>query len=249
MVDLVYGAGLVGLLTLAVAVGLEAHALLVAFLPMAPAMALAACGAMLAWVAVVALVSALVPRPQSGKFKVLGHPAFFYWTLAFVLRRWLAIPPLHTVIFQSAILRYAVLRLLGARVAFTTNMSSDVLVLDPALFSAGPGCVLGSQMIVSGHLIIEQRLLLAPVRLGRRTEIGARSVIGPGVSIGDDVRVGIAVTLGTNVTIEDGASIGPHAMIDQGVKIGKRARVIGDTYIPPFTELPEGAVWTGEDAP
>lgn len=248
LMDVLYLGGLGGLLVAACAAGLAAHHALAGALPAPLALALALAAAGLAWIFIVAAVTALVPRPRAGRYKLMGHPVFFAWTLTFLLRRFIDIPPLSTIIFHSNLLRFVVMRLLGARVHFTTSMSSDVLLLDPALFRAGPGCVLGSQAIFAGHLVLEGRLLLAPIALGSRVEIGGRSIIGPGATIGDDVRIGISVSLGPNVTVGDGASIGAFALVDQSVRVGRGARVMGNCYVPPGTEIADGEVWTGEES-
>jgi acetyltransferase-like isoleucine patch superfamily enzyme len=246
VVDLLYLAGLAGLGAAAVTAGLEAHGALAPHLPAPLSAGVGALAGVLAWILAAALASALVPRPRPGKYPVAGHPVFWVWTAAFLLRRFLQVQPFHAVLFHCNVLRYVVMRLLGARVRYTTMMSSDVLLLDPALFEAGPGCVLGAQSIYAGHLILEKRLLLAPIRLGSRVEIGGRSMLAPGVEVGDDARVGVAVSLGPRVVIGAGASIGAHALVDAGARVGKGARVLGNTYVPPGTEIADGGVWTGE---
>jgi hypothetical protein len=249
LMDALYLGGLVGLLVAASLAGLGTyHAATSAALHPAPALVAGLLAAGLTWIFTVAAVTALLPRPRPGRFKLLAHPMFYLWMVTLVLRRYLDIPPVHTIVFQSNVLRFLVMRLLGARVHLTTSMSSDVLLLDPALFTAGPGCVLGAQTIFAGHLVLEGRLLLAPIRLGSRVEVGGRSLVGPGVEIGDDVRIGIAVSLAPGVTIGDGASIGSHVLVDVGASIGKGARVLGNTYVPPGAEVPDGAVWTGDEA-
>ena len=245
LMDLLYLAGLGGLTLLAATAGLAAHS---AALPAGAAIAMVAAlaAAAAAWIAAVAVAGALVPRPRAGRFRLLGHPVFYFWTLAFLLRRYLEIPPIQTLVFHFNLVRFLVMRLLGARVHFTTSMSSDVLLLDPALFRAGPGCVLGAQSIFAGHLVLEGRLLLGPIELGRDVEVGGRSMLGPGVTVGDGARIGIAVSLAPGVTIGAGARIGPHALIDAGARIGKNARVLGNTYVPPGTEIADDETWVGE---
>ncbi len=247
LMDALYLGGLVGLLfaSASAAVAVFDALALSSSIPLALAGALLA--ALTTWILTVGVVTALLPRPRPGKFKLMAHPVFYVWTISLLLRRYLDIPPIQTVIFQSNLLRFLVMRLLGARVHFTTSMSSDVLLLDPALFTAGPGCVLGSQSIFAGHLVLEGRLLLAPIVLGRDVEIGGRVLVGPGVEIGDGARVGIAASLAPKVKIGAGATIGAHALIDAGAQVGKGARVLGNTYVPPGTEIADGDIWTGTE--
>lgn len=248
VMDVLYLGGLFGLGTLAVATGVAVHAGVAPFAGTAVGASAGALAGVIAWLLAVALACAALPRPRPGKYKVAGHPVFWMWSAAFLLRRFLQVPPFHSVLFNSNLLRFVVMRLLGARVRYTTMMSSDVLLLDPALFEAGPGCVLGAQTIFAGHIILEKRLLLAPIRLGSRVEIGGRAMLAPGVEIGDDARVGIAVSLGPNVVIGAGATIGAHALVDANARVGAGARVLGNTYVPPGTEIADGEVWTGETA-
>ena len=244
--DVLYGCGLVGLGLAAATVGLAVHGALHA----TPARALVAAllAAFRTWVLIVGIAAALLPRPRPGKDRLMGHPVFYIWMFSLLLRRFVDIPPIQTVIFQSNVLRFVVLRLLGAKISLTTSLSSDVVLLDPALLTAGPGCIVGSGAILASHVVLEGRLLLAPIRLGRDVELGARSVVSPGVTIGDGARVSVGATLGPDVTIGEGAKIGAYALIEAGVTVGRGATVLGDTLVPAGTDVPDGGFWTGEES-
>ncbi len=245
LIDVLYLAGLVALLRAAAAAG-GATVSAASALPRSIAITAGLVAALATWIAVVAVAAALVPRPRRGRYPLFRHPVFYFWSLHFLLRRYLDIPPIQTIVFHSNLLRFLVLRALGARVRFTTSMSSDVVLLDPPLFEAGPGCVLGSQSAFTGHMITGGMLLLAPIRLGSRVEVGGRSNVGPGVVIGDDARIGAMVSLWPNVTVGDGAIIGPHARVASGARIGKRAEVPADAWVPPGAEIADGEVFSAE---
>lgn len=243
--DAIYWVGLLGLITLSASVVQATYewALASATLPSSVAVAIALpCGA-LAWILTVAVLSFLVPRPKPGRYPVLAHPVFFGWVVTFVLRRYLDLPPFQLIVYHTNLLRFVVLRLLGARVRLTTNMSSDAVILDPNLFTAGAESMLGAQTLVSGHLIVDNHLILAPIRLGDRVEVGGRAGIGPGVEVADDARIGAAVSLGLNVHVGAGAKIGPHAFLDAGVRVGAGARVAAHAYVPAGTVIEADAVY------
>lgn len=188
-------------------------------------------------------IGALLPRPKPGRYKLMSHPAFYAWVLHFVVRRWLDVPPLSTLVSQSNLLRTLALRAFGAEVAWSANMSSDVYVFDPALFSMGAGAMCGSGTMICGHFVTGPVLYLAPVALGARVQLAAKIVVAPGVSIGDDTRLGFGCQVGTDVKIGKHCKIGPSVVISSHCRLGNRVRVHEHSYLPPGTELQDDAVW------
>ena len=79
--------------------------------------------------------------------------------------------------------------LLGVKVGKEVVISPDV-ILDPfypELLEIGDGCLIGWGARIFTHEFWPDRVLIRPVRLGRKVLIGGFCVIRPGVSIADHV--------------------------------------------------------------
>jgi UDP-3-O-[3-hydroxymyristoyl] glucosamine N-acyltransferase len=158
-----------------------------------------------------------------------------------MLRRILFVPGVRWFIFSSNMLRFLALRGLGARVAFTTNMSVDADILDPALFVAGPGATIGARCLVSGHYIEDGKLVLGEVRVGRGSLLAAEVGCAPEVTIGDKVLVKARAALSLGVKVGDRAVLGGASVIDAFAVIGEGAEIGNTVYVKPRTEVPAGA--------
>jgi len=247
--DLLYVAGLLLLLTVSSVAGTQCWDVLVrAGVPSWMAFAPAVLAGMVAWVMTVGVLHLPLRRMPAGRHAMMKSAGFYAWFFSYLVRRYLAFPPLLTFVLQSHVLRFVFLRMLGARVHFTTTMSGDVLVLDPALFRAGPGCVVGSGAMVAGHLVANGRLILAPVTLGARVEVGARAGISPGVVVEDGTRLGVGVNLGPSVHVGKNCVLDHHVTVDAHCTIGEGARILACTYVPPGTEIPANAIWSQADS-
>lgn len=244
--DLLYLAALLGLGTLGLSVAQQVHALLsparaeVVPLMLATAWTLgaaltAAVVGYLAMLAVVALVLRLLPSLKAGKY-TMGSPMTLVWSAHFILRRVVLPAPLQPVVFSSNVLRFLSLRALRCPVPFTVNMSSDVVLLDPALTAIGSGALLGSRCGVTAHYVIGKRLVLAPVSIGKGTLIAADVGIGPGARIGDNVR------------IQPRATIAPHAVLGDNVDVGMNVHVGLKATVLAGEVLREGSQRLANDA-
>src|SRR2546429_162120 len=108
-----------------------------------------------------------VPRKvASGVYPWLRGRVFWGWLLRPMPRRVLLLPGLKWVLFNSNVLRFCALRAMGARVAFTASISSDVDLLDPSLVEIGPGAVIGSRCLLTAHYVQEGLLVLDEIRVG-----------------------------------------------------------------------------------
>jgi len=174
---------------------------------------------LLALVGVVGMVHRLLPPIRPGRYRLMQDPQFFAWVARFVLQRALLAPGVGTLVFQISTLRFLALRALGAKVSFSTSMSSDVVLLDPWLLEAGPDATIGTGSLIAGHFVDRGHLVLGKVRIGAGSLIAARVVLAPGVSIGRDARVLTHAMLSEDVTIGDGATVGSDARIDRGAEV------------------------------
>jgi carbonic anhydrase/acetyltransferase-like protein (isoleucine patch superfamily) len=185
-----------------------------------------------ALIAMIALLTAALPRLREGVHPMMrGH--FFVWVARSLLRRLLFFGPLKELLFNSSILRFLALRALGARVAFSANMSNDVTLLDPALLVVGPGATIGARALVAGHFVKGGRLVLGRVEIGKGSLVSADVVLGPGVRIGEKVTIEARAALSMNVKVEDGAHIGRWASLDTGCVVEAGARVSAVEYVAP----------------
>jgi carbonic anhydrase/acetyltransferase-like protein (isoleucine patch superfamily) len=195
--------------------------------------------AVVALIAQVSILTALCPRLEPGRYPLMKGPVFYAWLVRSMLRRTLMVPGLRFVILSSNVLRFLALRGLGARVAFASNMSNDVDVLDPSLLEVGAGATIGARCIVSGHYVKEGKLVLGTIRVGDRALLALDVAVGPGTTIGEDAVLHAKVSLSVGVTIGAGARIGGGAVIDTKSTVGAHARVATRSYLPPRTVVPD----------
>jgi acetyltransferase-like isoleucine patch superfamily enzyme len=234
------------------------HTLLAAPLPawLAPALVPLDALVFLAAMAVIArLVRLALPRLRPGSYAHLRDPMARAWMAHFALQRILGLPLWGPLYYSFSFLRVLALRALGARVPWHIHTSSDAAILDASLLDIGRGTMFGGGSLVCGHFFEEERIILAPVKLGVEVQLLGGAVVSPGVTIGDqtvvgagsrlllrvtlgagvhigmgsvlynDVRVGDNAVIGNQVTIEAGAKIGAGAVIASGVRIAKGAEV------------------------
>lgn len=198
------------------------------------------CG-LLVLIAEVGALTALCPRLVPGRHRLLKGPVFYSWVVRQLLRRLLFVPGLKWLLFTSHTLRFLALRALGAKVAYTANMSNDVELVDPALLTLGPGSTLGSRCYLAGHFIENQKLYLAEVKVGAGALVGMQVLLGPGVELGANVLVKTGAELGLQTQVAEGAIIGVKAAIDSFVVIGARAQIATGAYVPPRTKIADDA--------
>jgi hypothetical protein len=200
-------------------------------LPLPPAFAFLA-GAVVFLVVLLALVAigtALCPRLTAGTHPMMEGRVFYGWLFRSMLRRVLFFSPLKSLYLTSNVLRWLSLRALGADVAFASNMSNDVDLIDPALLRVERGAMVGARALVAGHYIADGKLVLAPV------------VVGEGALVGGDVVVGPGVTIGPRATLQGRATINRGATIGEGAVVGAVAYVAADAVVAPGERVPNFA--------
>lgn len=91
-------------------------------------------------------------------------------------------------------------RLLGAKIGKGLQCNS-VIIGDCNMLTFGDYCVIGGDATVIAHSYERGRLVVAPVVVGHRVDIGLNAVIMPGVTIGDHavVAAGSIVTKNTHI--------------------------------------------------
>ena len=188
----------------------------------------------------VALLTACMPRLKPGRYALMKGAVFYGWILRSLLRRILFLPGLKFVIFSSNILRYCALTGLGAKISFTTNISTDADLFDPALTTLGPGATLGARCLLSGHYIEEGMLVLGQIKVGARSLLAVEVMVGPSVTIGERVTVKGRAAINVGVTIGDGATISGDVGLDVRCTVGAESEIGNCAYVGPRVELPPG---------
>jgi acetyltransferase-like isoleucine patch superfamily enzyme len=177
-------------------------------------------------------LSFVIPKPQPGRYPLLKGRDFYLWSLGLIVRRVIDIPPISTLVRQSALGRTLALRAAGGRVSFLANMSSDVVVLDPNQFTLEAGAMLGSGVMVSGHYIVDGVLTLAPVIIESGAEVGADGRIAPGVRLRKKAMVQSGAAIGPFSDVGEGAVVGLRAVVGARVQVGAGASVAPNAYVP-----------------
>lgn len=202
---------------------------------------LGALAGLLSLIALVGALSALCPRLVPGRYRLIQGRVAVSWVLRSMLRRILFLPSLKAVLFSSNLLRFLSLRALGAEIAFTSNISSDVDILDPQLLVLGPGATLGARCFISGHFISGGVLHLRPVQIGAGALLSLQVTVAPGCSIGKDAVLKPGASLSVGARVGEGAEIGISALVDTLARIGDGAVVGTLAHVPPRARVQAGA--------
>jgi acetyltransferase-like isoleucine patch superfamily enzyme len=224
----------------ALAAGVRVFQVLSAHLPWPLAVVPALYTAVAVLIVEVFVATSLCPRIEPGRYPMKGK-IFFSWLLRSLFRRLLLDCGLKWLVFSSNVLRFFALRALGAKVHFTASISSDVAVLDPALFDMQAGAMLGSRCLVSGHFLDRGSLVLARVQVGEGALMAVSVHCGPGVTIGRRSVVKANTSISMNAVIGDDVDVGPYVFVDTGAKIGNKAKIASRAHVGRKQVIEEGA--------
>lgn len=205
-----------------------------------------------------AIVRVLLPKLKPGSSAFPNSPQSVAWGLHFALQRIINFPIWSRLIFSFTLIRFLVLRALGAKVALRMQTSNDALLVDPSLVEVGEGAMLAAGTLLACHFVENDHLMLAPVKVGPGAQImgsvtlspgtvvGENTVISPGskllpyVEVGADAFVGIGCLLYNGVKVGDNATIGHQAILEDDVVVGEGAVVQKHTRVPKGTVIEEG---------
>ncbi len=185
--------------------------------------------ALLSFYLTLCLFALVMPKIKPGKY-ALGSKEVTLWFLSFNFARVWNYDPIKHPLFCFNLFRWFFLRCLGAKISFGTAVSSNVKLLDVHLLTIGPGCTLGFDSVIVPHYIIDNKLVLDPVTIGKNTLLGAETKIGPGVQLGENVTIHAATHFLPNTVIADNVTIGHHSVI------GKYMQFAPGSKVPPFTK-------------
>lgn len=217
-------------------------------LPPVVNVAVSAVLAVLGAIVAIGLLTLLLPRLKPGRHEFMKSSVFWSWVLRSLLRRALLLGPMKPLIFTSNVLRFLALRALGAKVAFDADCSSDVDILDPALFRAGRKSILGARTLISGHYVDAGKLVLGEIAVGEGTLLAVDVLVAPDVVIGDRCRIlgraGIGpgcriadrVVLGAETTLEGGNHVLTGVSVPPGIFVRKRVATIDEAVAASLTD-------------
>ncbi len=209
--------------------------------------------------ALVWIVRALLPRLEPGAHRFPGSRMARAWLVHFALQRIVNLPLWSYLAGAFATLRWLLLRALGCRAAFNIDSSVDAVLVDASMIEIGDEVMLGGGSMIVGHLIENDTLRLARVRLGAGVQVlggaivspgvvvGPGCVLGPGsrllpfVELGEGVHVGMGTVLHQNVKVGDNTVIGHHVIADSDVVIQAGAVIQSGARIAKGTQIPEGS--------
>ena len=198
-------------------------------------------------VLVLSALRLVLPREKEGTSKVFADRDFFVFLLHWGLESYVP-PPLITHIQLLTSLRLLYFRGQGMKLSWSTHISPGARIWSAGLCSFGHLTYIGEFAHVTAHLSRGDKLLIAPVVLGDRVNVGAHSNISPGVTIGCDVRIGPLVDIAPACFIEDGVEIGPACQLGMGVHVGRGARLEPRSFVDSWGRVPDGEVWAGDPA-
>lgn len=110
----------------------------------------------------------------------------------------------------------------------------------------GQGCTVGPYVILGERPTAEQpsdELL----EIGDGGVIRSHSVLYAGSQIGSGFRTGHGVLLRASTCIGEDVSVGSHSVVEHHVRIGSRARLHSNVFVPEYSTLEEGC-WIGPNA-
>lgn len=155
---------------------------------------------------------ALFGRPEGEALSQRSRPYKVWWLLVQLQL------PFNRFGFLEELLRlvpgaYALwLRLWGSQVSPVVFWGPGALAMDRHALRIGPGAVIGTRAVLSGHLAVKDedgafRVTLAPVEIGAGALIGGNAGIGPGCSVAPGEEVPAATFMRPFTRWEAGARV------------------------------------------
>lgn len=145
-----------------------------------------------------------LPRLKQGVYKTGFNKGFFAWWAHSLLMRASRISCIHYVLHSLPIFRFLFWRAMGLKIPYRVSTSNRITIHDFQLLTIGEGCIFSEDTEISAHLIRGDKILLAPVKIGKNVFVGRDTYIGPRTRIGDGAWIGFGHHLVGEV-IEGGA--------------------------------------------
>ncbi len=215
-------------------------------------------GTLISFCGGIAFLRLFAPKLREGEFPFPSHPVARAWAIHFQIARLAQMTGIRPFFMGTTLLRFLLLRSLGAKNAFRISTSSDLYVYDASMIEIGEGVLIGGTSGVVGHYIDSGKLTLLPTKIGAGCQLMTGVLLGPGTELGEKVsfgsfsrtaayvrigagsHIGLQVTIEPQVTIGKRALIGNHVIIGPKCDIGDRAIVESGSNLPKGTKIPPG---------
>lgn len=175
--------------------------------------------------------SIFLPRLKEGTFKHGGGLTFILWLMNMTVTQYLSVP-FNRFVYSNPVLRYVCLKLYGADIQFSSEISINGFIRDFNLLRIGKNACLSPRVVFFGHLQPSFGvLLLAKTEIGDNSKLGAGCIIGCGHKIGNNVWVepncafAIFNQIGDNCRIETNTFMANHTVLEEGVHVGKHCSI------------------------
>jgi hypothetical protein len=169
------------------------------------------------FILVVWIIRLSLPTVKEGRYKMNFNKGFLAWVLNLALARSIRVFQLQDFVYSSYILKFLYWKAMGADIAFGINSSMYVNLVDLKLIKIEEGSMLGDEVQIGCHLIINNQILLKKVRIGKNSFIGINSKLGPGTTIGNNCQIGPWNFFMRN-TISDGSKVEPFTYFQRNKK-------------------------------
>jgi len=202
-----------------------------------------------------AAVHRLLPRGETGTFRLPGDRGAVRWALA----GWA--PGTYLTLFQplffaSRRFQRLALRAFGAELGADAWITSRTIVREPHHVRIGARTLVGEYAHLACSLQPRPGLLLVGrIVIGDDCLVGAHSRLTAGVTIGSRCVLEHGVALAPRVTVGDGSRIGAGTTIYSGVRIGrgvtvgKNCCIAAGAVIPDGSRIPDFTMRAGAEAP
>jgi acetyltransferase-like isoleucine patch superfamily enzyme len=136
-----------------------------------------------------------LPKMKPGIYRPGFSKGAIIWHLNNCLANGVEIGCFKTLIFSNKILKWLYFRAMGAKIAFGIFSSTLITLREYPLITIGEGSSISAYCHISCHNFQGDKILLAPITIGKNVFIGMKTLIGPKTIIGDDVFIGVENSL------------------------------------------------------
>ncbi len=144
-------------------------------------------------------VRLFLPPLTKGLFPFGWNRGFLAWCFHMALSRSGDISGLKLLIQSSAVLKFLYWRAQGAKIAFGINSSMTLAMVDYPMIQVGAGSTLADGVFMTAHTFVGDKILLAPIVIGKNVFVGYNCFLSARTRIGDNVRIGIHNKFGGDV--------------------------------------------------
>ena len=133
----------------------------------------------------------IIPKMKKGVYPSELNRGMLAWYLNLALNRSAYVSGLKPLIQSFHFTKFLYWRAMGAKIAFNVNTSIGITLVDLPMITIGPGCTIAENSHISCHTFVGDRLLIAPLELGKNVFLGMNCIVGAGSRIGDDTTIGV----------------------------------------------------------